>query len=84
MSAVVVATVIDEIYEGGDYEYSDQTNEGGVVERFQCVDCGWIIQSGGRTIDDQEQLYLALLNQEIDDKENNNGFVRVERTNTVR
>lgn len=44
MSDVVVAsciTVIDDEYD--ELEYGEQTNSGGVVDRYQCENCGKLI-----------------------------------------
>ena len=41
MSDVCVSSEIIEAPEDGDLEYGDQNNDGGVVDRYQCLNCGW-------------------------------------------
>ncbi len=44
MTNVTVSAVLNEVHEDGDAEYGEQSNEGGEVDRFQCMNCGWIIR----------------------------------------
>ena len=43
MEDVIVASRVINVWEGGDIDYGEQTNDGGVVDRFQCETCGWEI-----------------------------------------
>jgi predicted RNA-binding Zn-ribbon protein involved in translation (DUF1610 family) len=56
MADVTVASVIISIGEGGDIQYGEQSNEGGHVERYQCMDCGHVIPG----IENSEQLFEFL------------------------
>jgi len=40
---VTVVSEICDIGEGGDIFYGEQSNEGGEVERYQCMGCGFVI-----------------------------------------
>jgi hypothetical protein len=57
---VTVATVVDMLGAGGDTQYGQQTNEDGTTERFQCIDCGWIVPDATTT----EELYELLTSPE--------------------
>ena len=59
MSDVTVASEINHIYDG-DMEYGEQTNSGGVVERYQCTNCGTIIAHS-----QEELMEVAELNNNI-------------------
>jgi hypothetical protein len=43
MVNVTLTSVITRIGEGGDLDYGLQIPEDGEIERYQCVDCGWVI-----------------------------------------
>ena len=43
MVGVTVASIIIAIPDCGDLNYGEQTNENGTVDRYQCVDCGFVI-----------------------------------------
>ena len=53
MSGVVVASQVIGVGYGGDAEYGEQSNEDGVVERYQCEDFGWIVPG----VRDAEELF---------------------------
>ena len=54
---VTVATRIEDIGDFGDLIYGDQTNDGGVVDRYQCENCGThITDENGSDITDEEDL----------------------------
>ncbi len=53
MIDVMVASVIVSISECGDITYGDQTNDGGTVDRYQCMQCEYVIPS----ITDPIELY---------------------------
>lgn len=40
MTDVVVSSEITDVGEGGDIEYGNVANDGGVVDRYQCLNCG--------------------------------------------
>jgi len=40
-SGVTLSAESEGIGEGGEIEYGKKSGKDGVVERFQCVDCGW-------------------------------------------
>jgi len=42
MSSVTVASEIS-VIQDGDLEYGEQTNSSGVVERYQCANCGYTV-----------------------------------------
>ena len=54
---VTVATDVELLGEGGDTQYGHQTNEDGVTDRFQCMECGWVLPGAGTT----EELYDLLI-----------------------
>ena len=56
MADVTVASEITCIVEGGDLEYGEQTNDGGVIDRYQCIHCGFVIPD----CTDAEELFTAL------------------------
>lgn len=62
MVNVTVACTISDLAEGGDADYGEQSNEGGVTDRFQCMDCGWSINSD---VDNTEELFDYLTSSEI-------------------
>jgi len=43
MVDVTVASELTEVHACGDHEYGEQTNDGGVVERYQCMGCGHVL-----------------------------------------
>ena len=43
MLDVVVSSILTEISEDGDKEYGNHYNEGGTVEHYQCVSCGYVL-----------------------------------------
>jgi predicted RNA-binding Zn-ribbon protein involved in translation (DUF1610 family) len=44
MEDVIVATVVAEITPNGDLEYTGQEEKhGGIIVRYQCIRCGWMI-----------------------------------------
>ena len=55
MSEVTVASVVTQItIDDGvaNFEYGEQSNEGGKVERFQCIECGYVLELDGVPITD--------------------------------
>ena len=56
MTCVQVTTFVTLILENGDCEYGKQTNDDGEIERYQCVDCGFVIPE----CKTPEELYEAL------------------------
>jgi len=44
MVDVTVATTINNIIDDGDHIYGEQTNDGGETERYQCMDCGCVLE----------------------------------------
>jgi len=62
MVNVTTASTITALDEGGDAEYGSQSHEGGVTVRFQCINCGWSINSD---VDNTEELFDYLTSREI-------------------
>lgn len=56
MDGCTVASEILDVGPGGDLEYGEQDNDGGVVARFQCLNCGWQVPDA----EDAEALAVAL------------------------
>jgi predicted RNA-binding Zn-ribbon protein involved in translation (DUF1610 family) len=56
MSDVTVASEITCIPEGGDLDYGEQTSDGGVVERYQCMHCGFVVPD----CTDCDELFVTL------------------------
>jgi len=54
MVDVTMSTEVNDISEYGDVNYGDQCSEGGVIDRFQCMECGERI---GDHVTDTESLY---------------------------
>jgi rubredoxin len=63
-SVIVASTIIDA--QDGSIDYGEQTNEGGLVDHYQCMDCGYIIRWDEESdpIDDSEMLGDWLEEQE--------------------
>ena len=55
MDGVTVASEIT-IEDDGEVVYGEQTNEGGEILRYQCENCGKVLQKDGVTITDTEEL----------------------------
>jgi len=53
MSGVVVASIVEGVGFGGYVDYGDQSNDDGVVDRYQCVNCGWTVPG----VRDTEELF---------------------------
>ncbi len=53
MLDVTVASQVISCGEGGDCDYGPQSNEDGEVDRYQCLDCGWIVPD----VNDTQQLF---------------------------
>lgn len=66
---VNVASVIGEVFRDGYAEYEEQTNSGGVIDRFQCVNCGYVITDNGNRIDDYDDLIDWLKKEKTNDSE---------------
>jgi len=62
MDNVIVASVISDIHENGDFDYGEQSNEDGSIIRYQCMDCGFIPDINGIYIDDPEDLVKWIKN----------------------
>ena len=62
MVGVVQASDLIEVHECGDAEYGDMATDGGVVDRFQCIICGYSI----KTMDDEMVTDLDGLYQWLD------------------
>jgi len=43
MVDVTVASTLVDVDPSGDVDYGEQINDGGVIDRFQCEVCGWIV-----------------------------------------
>ncbi len=56
MDGCTVSSEVLDVGPGGDLEYGAQDNDGGVVVRFQCLNCGWQVPDA----EDAEALAVAL------------------------
>ena len=71
MTGVVVASRIRHVGSDGDMSYGEQSNEGGEVDHYQCMDCGYIIPD----VANQEDLFTFLQDiQEQDRRDHKNGL----------
>jgi len=52
----VHSSIITELSEEGDFNYGEIQSDDGMVDRFQCVDCGQVIKDGKETIQDNWDL----------------------------
>jgi len=44
MVDVTVASQVTLIYDDGDMDYGNQTNEGGEIDHYQCIECGCVLK----------------------------------------
>jgi len=58
MKYVTVSSKINDVGEGGDINYGEQSNEDGEVDFYQCLDCGEeLVWDDGTTVESNEELY---------------------------
>ena len=57
MVDVVVSSIITNIHEEEECEYANAENFGGVVDRYQCSTCGYVIKIDEKPINDLIALY---------------------------
>ena len=63
MGNCTVSSAIKEICSDGDIEYGDQSTEYGEVDRYQCLECGFVLKDeNGNKIDGVEKLVEWLNN----------------------
>ena len=76
MVDVCVASQINSIDEEGFLEYGFQSNDGGEIDRYQCMDCGEVVKdSDGNTIKDCLELADYLVEQaEIQRRDEKHGL----------
>ena len=60
MSDTTVSTEVNTVAECGDVEYGEDSHDGGVVDRFQCLDCGYVLPCDP----DAESLYDFLVSSD--------------------
>ena len=56
MTGVFVSSEVLYCGEDGDMEYGQEVNDGGEVDRYQCLDCGWIVPE----VKSADELWLHL------------------------
>jgi len=64
VDVTVASTIIDIAWcsEGIEYDYGEQTNEDGVIIRYQCVGCGFILKINDE-YDSGEQIDVCSLEE---------------------
>lgn len=58
MDGVTLTTNINSVYEGGDTDYGEDYSNGGSIDRFQCVNCGYELRwDDDMVVSSTEELY---------------------------
>jgi rubredoxin len=53
---VVLYSVIDYVGASGGVEYGPENHEDGDIDRYQCVDCGWVMEG----VTEEQELFAYL------------------------
>ena len=59
MTGVFVSSEVLYCGEDGDVEYGPEVNDDGEVDRYQCLDCGWVVPE----VKSADELWHSSLNK---------------------
>jgi len=57
MDGAILSMEVKDVEEGGDAEYGEVIVEDGFPDRYQCLNCGWVLPITETTTPSTEELY---------------------------